>query len=107
CLNSLITAGSPIEVNVSRTWVYTDQAGEKDHSVDDATVRIYANGDLVDFGYIPEEGDNIRIHASSVRYGEAEAEVTVPVATPVSDVEFTDKVISLWINDTPGWGTNA
>ena len=107
CLNSLITAGSPIEVKVSRTWVYTDKTGEKDHSVDDAVVMLYANGALVDSGYIPEQGDHIRIHASSVRYGEAEAEVTVPVATPISGVESSGKVESLRIQDTPGWGINA
>ena len=107
CLNSLITAGSPIEVKVSRTWVYTDREGEKDHSVDDAVVHIYADGVLVDSRYIHGEGDHIRISASSARYGEAEAEVTVPVATRISGVEVSDKVESLWITDTPGWGINA
>ena len=107
CLNSLITAGSPIEVKVSRTWVYTDQAGAEDHSVDDAVVRIYANGEPVDSGYIPAEGDRIRISASSARYGEAEAEVTVPVASRISGFEFKDKVGSLWMKDTPGWGIDA
>ena len=107
CLNSLITAGSPIDVKVSRTWVYTDQAGAKYHSVDDAVVRIYVNGDLVDSGYIPEEGDHIRISASSMRYGHAEAEVTVPVASRISDVDFDNKIESLWMKDTSGWGINA
>lgn len=92
CLNSLITAGQPIEVKVTHTWVFTDEEGAKDHSVKDAVVEIYANGDPVDASYLPVEGDRIRIHASSLKYGEAEAEVTVPVATQVSDVRFTPTV---------------
>ena len=107
CLNSLITAGSPIEVKVSRTWLYTDSDGAKDHSVDDVVLRIYANGKLVESGYIPKEGDHIRVSASSVRYGEAEAEVTVPVPTRISGIELTNKVGSLWIQDIPGWGIDA
>lgn len=107
CLNSLITAGSPIEVRVSRTWLYTDVNGDKDHSVDDAVLRIYANGELVNSGYIPEEGDHLRISASSVKYGDAEAEVTVPVATRISGVEFNNKVESLRVTENPDWGINA
>lgn len=84
CVNSLITAGERIEVSVSRTWVYTDEAGEKDHSVKDASVSIFANGARVTPDYLPLEGDVIRIEAYSDRYGAAEAEVTVPFATHVS-----------------------
>lgn len=93
CLNSLITAGQPIEVKVTRTWVFTDEEGTKDHSVTDAVVEIYANGQLVDSEYLPEEGDRIRIHASSLKYGEAEAEVSVPFAPEISNVVFSPKVI--------------
>lgn len=107
CLNSLITAGEPINVRVSRTWVYTDESGEKDHSVSDATVSIYINGSLVDSGYIPAEGDRIRIHASSPNYGEAEAEVTVPVATEICGFECNTKVTDLSATQTPGLGMNA
>ncbi|MDE6381199.1 MAG: DUF4249 domain-containing protein [Muribaculaceae bacterium] len=107
CLSSMITAGSPIEVKVSRTWLFTDIEGSKDHSVDDAVLRIYANGSPVDAGYRPEQGDHIRIVASSARYGEAEAEVTVPIATRISGIEFKNKMESLWTMDTPGWGIDA
>lgn len=107
CLNSLITAGEPIDVKVSRTWIYSDPTGETNHSVKDATVKIFANGNPVDKEYIPEEGDRIRILASSLTYGEAEAEVTVPIATRISDVEYTAKLKDLWTLDTPGWGLNA
>lgn len=78
CINSLITAGEPVEVNVSRTWLYTDVQSEKNHSVSDAAVSVYANGELVGADYLPREGDRIRIVADSPTYGHAEAEVTVP-----------------------------
>ena len=107
CLNSLITAGSPIDVKVSRSWTYTDERGTHDHSVTDATVSIYANGIPVDSGYVPEEGDRIRIHAVSPSYGEAEAEVTVPVAPGISDIDFSTAVTDLWMEDYQGWGLNA
>ncbi len=107
CLNSLITAGNPIEVRVSHTWLYTDDDGRNDHSVSDARIDIFANGELVEADYIPQEGDRIRIHASSLKYGEAEAEVTVPVATRVSDTDFTVKIDDIWMLWTEGWGLNA
>lgn len=107
CLNSLITTGSPIEVKVTHTWLYTDEEGQRDHSVHDAVLEIYANGDLVDAGYLPKEGDRIRVHASSLKYGEAEAEVTVPFATKVSNIDFSIKPDDIWINNTEGWGLNA
>lgn len=107
CLNSLITAGSPIDVKVTRSWTYTEVNGESDHSVPDATVSIYANGIQVDPGYVAEEGDRIRIHAVSPRYGEAEAEVTVPAATGISGVDFSAAVTDLRAQASPSWGVNA
>lgn len=91
CINSMITAGEPVEVDVSRTWLYTDVQSEADHSVKDATVSVYANGELVDGDYLPREGDCIRIVADSPTYGHAEGEVTVPHAVSVR--------ISRWIPD--------
>lgn len=88
CLNSLITAGEPIDLEVTRTWLYTDEAAQNDHSVNDATVTVFANGEQVEPGYSPKEGDVIRIHAYSPTYGEAEAEVTVPVPSSVSHISF-------------------
>ena len=43
CLNSLITAGEPIYVTVTHTWLYTDESSRKDHSVKDAVLSIYVN----------------------------------------------------------------
>ena len=40
CMNSLITAGQPIEVELSRTWVYNDPTSQNDHSVKNASVHI-------------------------------------------------------------------
>lgn len=104
CLNSLITAGEPIEVSVTHTWVYTDLKGEKDHSVSDAEVKIYANGNLVSDDYIAQEGDQIRVEAYSNTYGAARAEVIVPVATPISNVKYTPTVKDYWENDRDEWG---
>lgn len=98
CLNSLITAGSPIEVKVSHTWLYTDEDARANHSVPDAVVNIFANDRPVDAGYVAQEGDHIRIHASSMKYGEAEAEVTVPVATHLMNTHYSTPIsrISVW-----------
>ncbi len=80
CLNSLITAGQPIVVNVSHTWLYSDGNTNSEHKVSDATVTVYANGKIVDSGYLPAQGDKIKIEAESPTYGKADAEVTVPRA---------------------------
>lgn len=103
CLNSVITAGEPIEVEVSRTWLYTDQAGERDHSVPDAVVSVYANGAKVGEDYIPREGDAIRIVAESKAYGEAEAEVVVPVSVPIARLDWDAVVTSRWVSDGEGY----
>lgn len=87
CLNSLITAGEPISVHVTRSWVYTDVSGERNHEVNDAVVTLFANGVEVGVDYLPREGDVIRIQAFSPAYGEAEASVKVPVAPLLKDVE--------------------
>ena len=98
CLNSLIKAGEPIKVDVSHTWVYTDIEGEQDHSVKDADIRILANGRQVDDSYIAREGDRIRIEANSLTYGTADAEVTVPHATPAADFEYGITLHSLKVD---------
>ena len=82
CINSLISEGKPIVVNVTHTWFYTDLEGEQNHTVNDATVRIFANGIEVDEDYLPKEGDTIRITAHSPTYGDAEGETTVPFKVP-------------------------
>ncbi len=88
CLNALITSGKPVDVSVSRTWLYTDTASERNHSVDDAIVTLYANGMPAGDGFIPREGDHIRIAADSPAYGHAEAEVDVPLSIPVEITEL-------------------
>lgn len=94
CINSLITAGEPVEVEVTHTWMYNNAMEQYDHSVDDAVVSVYANGELQDADYIPAEGDNIRIVAQSRKYGSAEASVMVPKAVPVASVEFIPEILS-------------
>lgn len=104
CVNSLITAGKPIDVDVSRTRLYTDECGA-DCKVADAVVSVYANGTLQGDDYIPQEGDNIRIVVVSDVYGRAEAEVTVPYAVPVKSLRFDPLLLDSWtiVNpDNPG-----
>lgn len=96
CINSLITAGEPINVSVTHTWTYNDVAAEENHAVSDATVTIIVNDKIVNKSYIPAEGDKIRIIAESTKYGEAEAEVTVPCSTAIGKVKFTPTVTDIW-----------
>ncbi|MCM1490581.1 MAG: DUF4249 domain-containing protein [Muribaculum sp.] len=108
CINSLISAGEPIEVSVSHTWKYTDVeiVIDPDHyygggyeirydkEVSDAIVEIYVNGRLESNDYIPKEGDHIRIVATSRKYGSAEGEVTVPVSVPIESLEWDASISS-------------
>lgn len=89
CLNSLITAGEPIYVQVTHTWVYSDLDAMENHSVSDAVVGISVNGERKEADYLAQEGDHIRITADSPTYGHAEAEVTVPYAVPIKDLRYT------------------
>lgn len=97
CINSLITAGEPIEVSVTHSWLYTDMKVYDKHEVDDATVKIYVNGSLIDTDYLPKEGDSIKIVAESKTYGKAEAEVSVPYSVPIGSVKWNAEVIHKWV----------
>ena len=44
CVNSLITAGEPVEAKISKSRLYTDSPEKSE--VRDAEVRIYVNGEL-------------------------------------------------------------
>ena len=99
CLNSLITAGKPIEVKVSHTWMFNDEKNQNNHAVTDAKVTILANERIVGNDYLPQEGDKIRIMAESPTYGNAMAEVVVPYATPIGKVKFTPVVTNIWKGD--------
>ncbi len=110
CINSLITAGKEINVEVTRTWRYSEgsPAVELDIDLKDAVVQLYVNDEFkerlvftVDSSYIfnikkyyaskyiPRSGDRIRIHAMDKTYGEAEAEVTVPFPVAIDKVDYT------------------
>ena len=88
CLNSLITAGMPINVQVTHTWMFSDLNAGKNHAVRDATVTIYVDGRPVDGNYIAREGDHVKIMADSPTYGHAEAEVTVPYGADIESVQW-------------------
>lgn len=106
CVNSLITAGEPVAVEVTRTWVYNrgngytwnsyDETQPPANLVDDAKVYVYANGQLTSGEYIAEEGDTIRIVAESVKYGSAEATVVVPVAVPITIENVRPQLLRVW-----------
>lgn len=103
CVNSLITAGEPITVSVSRSRLYTDTVPDESSKVDDAVVTVYANGSAVDASYLPAEGDRIRIFVESRAYGTAEAEVTVPVSLPAEKLQWSATPNSVWTHTVPGW----
>lgn len=92
CINSLITAGNPIEVKVTHTWEYADVAGDADHSVTDADIKIFANGEPQEDDYLPKEGDIIKITAESPTYGHAEAETRVPESVPIEALDWEANV---------------
>ena len=100
CVNSLITAGEPVETKISKSRLYTDSPEKSE--VSDADVRIYANGELQLDSYIPKEGDNIRIVAESPAVGRGEADVHIPtsIPSPTSTWEVYD--VSCWESDISG-----
>lgn len=99
CLNSLITAGKPIKVDVTHTWMFNDEHSEKNHDVKDADVTILVNEKIVGSDYLPKEGDKIRIIAESPTYGTATADVVVPFATPIGRVKASSTVTNIWRYD--------
>ena len=96
CLNSLIKAGEPIEVDVTHTWMFNDEKSERNHDVKDAVVTILVNERIVGSDYLPKEGDKIRIVAESPTYGTATAEVVVPYPTPIGKVRVSPVVKNIW-----------
>lgn len=95
CLNALITAGEPIEVKVTHTWMFNDEKSERNHDVKDAVVTILVNERIVGSDYLPKEGDKIHIVADSPTYGTATAEVIVPYATPIGKIKVFPVVTNI------------
>ena len=119
CLNSDITAGDTIRVQVTRTWALSEgdpyMSQEFYPDIKDADVSLYVDGIFVEkmrrglysegygltmygnplYGYvadyIPKSGDEILIVADTPLYGSARGEVTVPY--PVEIDEIDTKVI--------------
>lgn len=94
CINSLISAGEPIEFEVSRTWVYTEDSQTFNPIVENAMVKIFVNDIEVDENYIPKEGDKIKIEATSAEYGYADAEVVVPESPKINAFDWKANLIS-------------
>ena len=128
CLNSVIEAGKPVTVDLSRTWRYSDGSyydfdNNKNHTLDtrvmDASVSLYV-GDVLketvdtpdvptsanqrdrsfySFDYVACPGDDIRLVAVSKKYGEAEGSVTVPHPVDVESIDFTPTSVKVF-----NWG---
>ncbi|MDE6533949.1 MAG: DUF4249 domain-containing protein [Muribaculaceae bacterium] len=101
CVNSLITAGKPIKIDISRTRLYSDE--DSPTTVDDAVVSLFVDGVLQTPDYIPNEGDSIRIHVVSEKYGCADAEVIVPVSTPIKSAKLNPLLTEIWKDDLPSY----
>lgn len=101
CLNALITAGEPVEVEVTRTWLYNNAAGASGNAVPDATVAINVNGRPAPEDYLPAEGDTIAVTAVSPRYGTAMATVVVPPA-PKASMVWEGALTGFWNYGIPG-----
>ncbi len=116
CINSLLTAGEKIEVEVTRTWRYGEGSPNTglDIGLKEAEVYLYVNNELEErleahfhteedqihwsqlrngvdcyfaANYIPKSGDKIKITAIDKTYGEAFAEVTIPYPVEIDNVE--------------------
>lgn len=117
CINSLITAGEIIKVEVTRTWRYSEgnPNGDLDISLKNAEVYLYVNDELEEelelrfhsednYGinpggnsngvdsyfaakYIPKCGDRIKIYAKDKTYGEAESEIVIPYPVNIDKIE--------------------
>ena len=104
CLNSVVTAGSPVSVSVARTWRYNEPVAPADREVKDAVVSIYVNGKLQDSSCIAAEGDEIHLKCESKEYGNADASVTVPYAAPIEKVSFIPYSMRSWKIDHSEFG---
>lgn len=98
CLNALCTPGEPVEIEISRTWLYTDVESAVNHKVDDARVTVRANGQVVDENYCPEAGDRVTIDVVSERFGEASAEVTVPGPPEIKKISYQTDIRRIGMN---------
>lgn len=108
CLNSLITAGEEIKVEVTRTWRYSEgnPVSGLDINLKEAEVSLYVNDKFEETlalihdtdpyhtvtsnfvaKYIPQPGDRLKIRAVDKTYGEAEAEITLPYPVEIDDVK--------------------
>ena len=117
CINSLITAGEKIKVEVTRTWRYAEGNPnvDLDISLKNAEVYLYVNDELEEklklrshsednldnsiagsyngvdnyyaAKYIPKCGDRIKLYAKDKTYGDAIAEVTIPYPVNIDGYE--------------------
>lgn len=106
-LNSRLAAGDTVSARITRTWFYTED--QPDILLLDAEVDLYVSGEWKErmtwqptdsrYGrggcflstYRAASGDRLRIEASHPTYEKAWAEVTIPVASLLSDVQLSSR----------------
>lgn len=119
CMNSLVKAGEPIEVRLTRTWAWDEGTPKEDFDIEvtAATVRLYVNDRYVETlvpadvkvdytsssypfdekkqkgfattDYLPQPGDRIRLVAESSDYGSAEATTDIPTPVAIDRLEIS------------------
>lgn len=113
-INCAASTGSSVTASVTRTWFYTENTPYV--KLPDAEVELYVNGDFVEqmkwqplkgtktknipdsvfvSGYIPKEGDKIRIVASHSGYQTAYAEDVVPHEVGIINLEHTERKVTI------------
>ncbi len=123
CMNSLITPGDTILLELTRTWRWSegDPDGNIDINIYNADISLYVNDRFVEkltpsrrprpmqymlglydtiqcykAEYIPVAGDRIRFEAKSTDYGDATAEVTIPHPVNIEKVDVTASRFTDW-----------
>lgn len=94
CINSLITNGDEIDINITKSRLYTKP--QENVEVKNVDVSIYANGQLQLDSYLPHENDNIKIVAESKLYGRAEADVVIPKPIPEPKIKWEVFDVYCW-----------
>lgn len=102
-LNSVAQPGVPLTATVSRTWFYTDN--NPNVTIEDAKVSLYVNDRYVEdlswfveeseynsigyyrAGYVPSEGDKLRLEVSKKGFNEVSAECVIPVKPELLKLE--------------------
>lgn len=114
-INCAAFTNAPVTASVTRTWFYTENTPYV--KLPNAKVELYVNGDFKEqmkwqpltkedksenipdsvfaSGYIPKEGDKIKIVASNSGYQTVYAEDVVPHEIPIINLEHTERKVTI------------